>query len=163
MQKINSSLKYFYFEPSIKDDVFLQKSIITQRKDYFLDFTKKTLGVGKNLNNKPMSNNKNSNTMKKQRKVKKTDAEVWIGRFKKDSTNQLMAKMNSPHYSVLQKRIIGEIIEKRRNKVLPTEKLLLRFKKSSTQTISKTLKSERFTDLDKAIMKQILNIRKTKK
>lgn len=118
---------------------------------------------GKNLNNKPMSNNKNSNTMKKQRKVKKTDAEVWIGRFKKDSTNQLMAKMNSPHYSVLQKRIIGEIIEKRRNKVLPTEKLLLRFKKSSTQTISKTLKSERFTDLDKAIMKQILKIRKTKK
>jgi len=52
MQKINSSLKYFYFEPSIKDDVFLQKSIITQRKDYFLDFTKKTLGVGKNVNNK---------------------------------------------------------------------------------------------------------------
>lgn len=101
-----------------------------------------------------------SRSKKIKRSTRKIETEKWITRFKKDSTEQLILKMNSSHYNRFQKMIIGEIINKREQ--IESEVIVSKLKKESTKKITRLLNSQNTNDFKKNVIQEILLVRKTK-
>lgn len=102
-------------------------------------------------------------TVRIKRSGKKIQTERWIIRFRKDSTDQLILKLNSPHYNLHQKRIIREILEKRSYATIESEIIVNRLKKNSTAKLMKLLNSQQCDFFKKNVINEILLIRKGKK
>lgn len=128
----------------------------------------KTFSQKSNINS---SNNNKLKTKKSMRKTTKKNSvgktktiqtEIWIKRFKKDSTVQLLKKEESNHYNENQKFIINEILEVRSVTPLIVERVVKSLKKESSMKIKKMLKSDYYSDFEHNVMKEILQVRRVK-